>query len=235
MVEREPAGGRERLPAGDNAPPAPAAPRLPDAFGPQVSASELDWADELALDGQDVCGGVLTVPILRDVAVRGCRLATVRLTAAELTRSELVDVAGRGLDLSGTRWERARWRRVSLTDCRLSGADLSGATLSDLAVADGRADELSLRFATCERIAFTDTDLRGLDAYQADLRGASFTRCDLTGAQFGRAQCQGAVFRDCTLAGLDGVQSLAGASIASLDLMALSHLFAQALGIRILD
>lgn len=169
-----------------------------------------------------------------DIRVHGCRCDAARFTAVVFNRAELVDVDCHGVDLSGTHWTRSRWERVALEDCRASGADLAGATLRDVAVRGGRANELSLRFASCVRLSFTDVDMRGFDAYEADLRGATFTGCDLTGAQFGRARCAGAALHNCTLQGIQGVEALAGASVASTDLMVLSHVFAQALGIHIL-
>lgn len=238
MPERNSSPTRGRSTVGADLPgPPPTPPRLPEALPAPEPLDASAWMDEAVLDGQHVRGGGLdpSVPTLVELAVRGCRLDAVRLTAVSFTRTALTDVACTGVDLSGTHWSRTRWQRVQLDDCRASGADLAGATIRDLAVRGGRADELSLRFAACQRVSFTDVDLRGLDAYEADLTGASFTGCDLTGAQFGHARCTGAVFRNCTLLGLQGVAALAGAGIASADLMALSHLFAQALDIRILD
>lgn len=232
-----PTSGRSTVVGADlpGLPPTP--PRLPESWPAAAPLDANSLRDEAVLDSRHLRGGGVSADAaaVTDLVMRGCRLDALRLTAVAFTRAALTDVVCAGVDLSGTHWNRARWQRVQLDDCRASGADLAGATVRDLAVRGGRADELSLRFATCQRVSFTDVDLRGLDAYEADLIGATFTGCDLTGAQFAHARCTGAVFRDCSMRGIQGVAALAGAGIASTDLMALAHLFAQALDIRILD
>jgi uncharacterized protein YjbI with pentapeptide repeats len=60
-----------------------------------------------------------------------------------------------------------------------------------------------------------------------------FDRCNLTAAQFSTAQLAGARFTGCELSGIGGVASLAGATVAADDLLALTELLADALGITV--
>ena len=75
---------------------------------------------------------------------------------------------------------------------------------------------------------------------EADLQGAAlgsvrFEGCDLRAATFAGARCAATELHGCELDGIEGVDGLRGAALAWPDVVGLTGLMAEALGIRVLD
>ncbi len=164
-----------------------------------------------------------------------CRFRRATLAHAVLDRPRFTDCLVENCDWANTRMVKPSMARVQLMTVRLTGTQWIAGGLRDVAFHDCRIDLAAFRFTSLRDVAFVDCNLMGADFTGADLRRSEFTGCDLSGAQFSNANCDGARFSRCELAGIGGVTSLKGATVAAHDLVALSHAFAQALGIRIVE
>ncbi len=164
-----------------------------------------------------------------------CFFRRATLARAVLDRPRFTDCLVENCDWANTRMVRLSMARVQLMTVRLTGAEWTAGGLRDVAFHDCRIDLGGFRFTSFRDVAFVDCNLTGADFTGADLRRAEFTGCDLSGAQFSGTNCDGARFSRCELAGIGGVTSLKGATVAAHDLVALSHAFARALGITVVD
>nr|WP_226931506.1 pentapeptide repeat-containing protein [Parafrankia sp. CH37] len=125
--------------------------------------------------------------------------------------------------------------RVAVTTNRMTGVAWTNGRLRDVIFRDCRLDLTRFRSTTAANVLFEGCNLKQADFQDADLRGVTFEDCDLTSAQFSGAKMDGARLLDCVLVGVNGVTSMAGAGVASRDMVALAYSLAGALGITVLD
>ena len=86
-----------------------------------------------------------------------------------------------------------------------------------------------------KRVVFEDCRLEEADFREAQLTEVRFERCDLTRVDFSNARCTRMQIRRCILEGLSGAASLEGSSMTWEDVLGGAGLWAQALGITLLE
>lgn len=155
--------------------------------------------------------------------------------ATEPEFGDLVDVAVENGDWANRRASRFEARRAQLRRCRLTGAELGEAVLRDISFVECQLDLVALRFAKLERVVFRDCRMHEFDLYEASLKDVLFERCELREATFSGAKLQRVELRGCDLSGLRGVEALRTARLPWDDVLAHAALFAQAVGIEIVD
>ncbi|MDQ1373290.1 MAG: hypothetical protein QOJ09_628 [Actinomycetota bacterium] len=205
-------------------------PRLPTELLSMDAhlAPEAEWSDaEITGDFSGLDGS--------HADIVGCRLASARLTAAELVNARITDTLLTGCDLAGARLDQARLTRVELRDCRLSGLLLGGTVLQDVRFADCKLDSGHLRMSKGERVEFASTVLTGADFGGSRWAHARFFDCDLTGADFSGAKLAGARLHGSVLDDVRGALDLGGVIIDSDQIVALGFRVLAALGVGVDD
>lgn len=162
-----------------------------------------------------------------------CRFSSGRWSASRWRRCVLGDSAIDDSDLGNIAMTDCGWQRVAATRSRLTGIDLSGCTVQNTRLTGCAVDLSNWRFAKLRRVVFDGCRLAGADLASAALTDVRFVDCDLTGADFREVTLERVRFEACVLEGIGGVTSLRGATIDPLDLVALGHQLASALGIMI--
>jgi uncharacterized protein YjbI with pentapeptide repeats len=165
---------------------------------------------ESAITGVTFSGGTL----------RKCRMSDVwlgdtRFVAVDLAESTLVDTWLNGCVLAGVQAFSGLMRRMSFRGCKLDSVNFRDCTLTD--------------------VTFEDCVLRDPDFGGAKLTRVRFPGCSLTGASFTNAICSSVDLRGASLGITAGFGALRGATIDSLQLMALAPLLAHHLGITVKD
>lgn len=151
------------------------------------------------LSGLTIGPAILTKLIARAARWRDLQLTDVRLTGCDLAN---IDCVG------------AKMRRVELLDGRLTGANFSESRLTDLRVANCKADAAWFIRTVFERARFERCDLRGANFEGADLRGVVFSDCDLRLARLTGARLASTDLRGSNLEGIEaGSGDLRGAII----------------------
>jgi uncharacterized protein YjbI with pentapeptide repeats len=148
---------------------------------------------------------------------------------------DVVDARLADRDFSNARTLRSSLRRVELHLCRLTGIELAESTWSDVVLTECRADLAGFRHAKLERVVFRDCRLEEADFGGARLTDVVFERCTLRRASFAAARAERLQLAGCDLSELVGVEALRGARMPWNDVLQNAPLFAQALGIRVLD
>ena len=148
---------------------------------------------------------------------------------------DLVDVVAADLDWAGQRALGVTAHRVELRGCRLTGAELGEGMLRDVVFLDCRIDLVGLRHAKLERVVFRDCRMGECDLHGASLKDVLFERCELREATFSSATLERVELRGCDLAGLRGAEALRGARMPWLDVLENAALFANVVGIEIVD
>jgi uncharacterized protein YjbI with pentapeptide repeats len=170
------------------------------------------------------------------VAIREARLNGTRLAGAELEGLELTDVELRGCDLANLRaGPQGGWIRVSATNCRMTGLTFTDGVLRDVALHGCRIDLASFGGARLQRVSFEECDLSQTDFLEAELDGVRFTGCQMAATDLRGAKLRRCELRSNRLEGLLGVDRLRGCAMPWVDIVGAAGLWAQALGISVLD
>jgi uncharacterized protein YjbI with pentapeptide repeats len=182
---------------------------LGDSVVADVAASGTRFI-ESAITGVTFNGGTL----------RKCRMSDVwlgdtRFVAIDLAESVLVDTWLNGCVLAGVQAFSGLMRRMSFRSCKLDSVNFRDCRLTD--------------------VTFEDCVLRDPDFGGAKLTRVRFPGCTLTGASFTNASCSSVDLRGASLGITAGFDALRGATIDSLQLMALAPVLAHHLGITVKD
>jgi uncharacterized protein YjbI with pentapeptide repeats len=212
------------------APPSP--PRLPDRLE-LVTIEEVDCDDggveleltDTAFADQRADGLRLDTIRLTRVDLSGSRLQQVRVIDAELTDCNLANLHARGADAS----------RLAIARSRLTGIELQAASLQDVTISGCRVDLASFGSARLARVTFDECVLTEATFLDAELDAVRFHDCDLTRADFRGARLRRCEFRRTELTQIEGVTSLRGAAIDLPTIVGLAVVWADALGIAVLD
>lgn len=217
----------------NGSPPLPRRPLLPGALaGLAPAALEPESVlEQVALGDCD-----LSAAVAPGVAVREARLHGTRLAGAELEGLELTDVALDGCDLANLRAApHAGWIRVQAHNCRMTGLTFSDSVLRDVSLHGCRIDLACFGGARLQRVSFEDCDLSQTDFLEAELDGVRFTGCEMVATDLRGARLHRCELRGNRLQELRGVDRLRGTAMPWVDIVGAAGLWAQALGISVLD
>jgi uncharacterized protein YjbI with pentapeptide repeats len=152
-----------------------------------------------------------------------------------LELGDLVDAVVTDADWANQRSPRLALKRVELRQIRLTGAELGEATFTDVVFDDCRLDLATFRFAKLERVVFRDCLMNECDFYGASNKDVLFERCNLRESVLSSLKIERVELRGCELDGAQGIESLRTARMPWNDVLSAAPLFAQALGIEIVD
>jgi uncharacterized protein YjbI with pentapeptide repeats len=214
--------------------------RLKEPVGPVIPRS---LGEAGLADGEPVDDGVylsmrfgpldLSERDAEDAEYERCRFQETRLSGTGMRRAEFRDVEFGSCDLANLKLSDSRIFNVLIESSRLTGTSMTGCSLRDVLFSNCRADLSSFRFSRLKSVVFRDCNLTNANFQEADLSGARFERCKLSGAQFSNANMKGTRLSECDLYGVHGVQSFAGAIVATGDAQGLLLTLASAMGITI--
>jgi uncharacterized protein YjbI with pentapeptide repeats len=120
-------------------------------------------------------------------------------------------------------------------DARLTGLSLAEARIQEVSFKACKLDYANFRHSDIERVSFEDCLLTGVDFQGASIKATVFSRCQLVEADFSTADLSLVDLRGSELGFAGSVLGLRGAIIDPLQLMELSPMLAQELGITIED
>ena len=196
---------------------------LPLAGPPEIVGGVAKW------EGVRVEGTPPEVLATGSAAFFDCDLDGLAL-AGERVELRLVDCTATALDLANAELPGLEVTCSSLRDSRLVGAALGG-VLRDVVVTDCQLDLASLRMCRLARCEFRGCSLVEAGLYAAELESVLFDGCDLTAADVSGATFALCELQRCELQGVRGIEALRGARIPLADLLAITPLLADALGI----
>ncbi len=127
------------------------------------------------------------------------------------------------------------WQDTTLTGCALAGVQAFSASMRRVTFRDGKLDSVNFRSGTLTDVRFENCLLRDAEFGGATLRRVSFAGCTLTRADFTKVSCTDVDLRGAALGIAAGYESLRGATIDSVQLVALAPLLARHLGITVAD
>ena len=200
---------------------------LPLAGAPEIAGGVAKW------EGVRVEGTPVEVVATGSAAFFDCDLEGLSL-AGERIELRLVDCTATGLDLANAELPGLELTCSTLRDSRLVGAAFGG-VLRDVVFTDCVLDLASLRLCKLTRCEFHGCSLAEAGLYGADLESVLFDGCDLTAAELSGATFALSELRRCELRGARGIEALGGARIPLADLLPITPLLADALGIIAID
>jgi uncharacterized protein YjbI with pentapeptide repeats len=196
---------------------------LPVAGPPEIAGGVAKW------EGVRVEGTPAEIVTGRSAAFFDCDLDGLSL-GGERVELRLVDCTASALDLANAELPGLEVTCSSVRDSRLVGAALGG-VFRDVVLSGCVLDLASLRMCRFSRCVFRDCSLREAGFYAAELDSVLFEGCDLTGADLVGATFALSELQRCELQGIRGIEALRGARIALAELLPITPLLADALGI----
>jgi uncharacterized protein YjbI with pentapeptide repeats len=216
-----------------NALPLPREPAVPETLD-EIAPEALDA--ETVLEQVELGDSDLSDSRAPGVAIREARLRATRLAGAEMEGLELTDVELSGCDLANLRaGPQGGWIRVRGANCRMTGLTFNDGVLRDVSLHGCRIDLASFGGARLQRVTFEECDLSQTDFLEAELDGVRFTGCQMAGTDLRGARMHRCELRSNRLDGLLGVERLQGCTMPWVDIVGAAGLWAQALGISVLD
>lgn len=172
---------------------------------------------------------------LGDAELEQARLVDADLAGARLKALRLIDVVIERGNLANLVAPEPLLRRVTVMGARMTGVQWTRGSISDVVFRDCRIDLATFAGTTFERVTFEGCMLAQAEFREALLRSVRFEHCDLTEADLTGMRIDRCELRSCTLDGLVGAERLRGAAMPWGDIVGHAALFADALGIRVLD
>ena len=197
-----------------------------DAFTGELEPDE--EYDRVLFDGTSFDGADAGNSRFLDCSFTGATFDGGRLRKARFTGVKLRDTRFVASDLAETGWQD-----VTLAGCALAGVQVFSASLRRVTFRDGKLDSVNFRGGTLTDVTFENCLLRDVDFGGATLRRVGFGGCTLAGADFTKAGCAEVDLRGAELGITAGYESLSGATIDSVQLVALAPLLARHLGITV--
>ncbi|MGV9310639.1 pentapeptide repeat-containing protein [Streptomyces sp. NPDC003691] len=196
-----------------------------------LSGGEEDDLDCVLLDGgrYEECDA----PALK---LTESALTSVSFSGGRLRRARLNDVWMHTVRFVGTDLAETSWLDTEVVAGVLAGLEMHGSALRRVVFHQCKLDSVNLRAATLRDVVFADCLLRDADFAGARLTGVSFPGSTVEGGRFAGARLADVDLRGAAELDLvDGVESLRGATISTLQLFDLAPRFAQTLGVAVRD
>jgi uncharacterized protein YjbI with pentapeptide repeats len=163
-----------------------------------------------------------------------CSFAGVSFGGGRLRKSRFTGVAMRDTRFVAVELSETGWQDAVLTGCALAGVQAFSAVMRRVTFRDCKLDSVNFRTGTLADVSFENCLLRDVDLGGATLERVSFPGSTL-GADFTKAACTDVDLRGAVLGITAGYDALRGATIDSVQLVALAPLLARHLGITVAD
>lgn len=159
-----------------------------------------------------------------------------RWSGATIVNFRATDVRFENCDLAGfVLQEEVSLRRVEFVGCRMTGAVFAGAHLRDVTFSSCALDDANLRMIDAQDVTFEDCNLVEADMHAAKLSKVVIARCDLRGIEVSKSVMSEVDLRTSRLEDIKGADALRGATIDSVQVIALARSLAAALGLTVID
>ncbi|NEW42345.1 pentapeptide repeat-containing protein [Nocardia cyriacigeorgica] len=198
-----------------------------------AESSRDNFDDDTTIDEVEFSDADLTRPETHALGIDGCRFDNCRLggvmRGVTIYESELSVC-----DLANLQADECTMAECAISTSRLTGMSWTAGSWRDVLLESTRADLTNFRYSKLRTVVFRDCDLRQADFEGVEFRNVAFEHCNLTGARFtGTATRHNLRFTDCTLADIDGVAGLRGATVDGGDLLGLAASLAREAGITV--
>ena len=164
-----------------------------------------------------------------------CAFTRVSIQEGQLRRAQFTDVWLRDVRLISTTLAESGWTGAEITGSVAAGVEAFAARLRRVSLRGCKLDSVNFRSGTLREVTFEDCVLRDAEFGGATLRRVGFGGCTLARADFTKASCDEVDLRGAELGISGGYESLRGATIDSVQLVALAPLLARHLGIMVTD
>lgn len=157
-------------------------------------------------------------------------VGSFRLTGADLTDVDILDV--RAIEMTA---RAGRWRNVRIVGGRIGTLDLSGSDIDSVELRGLRIDYLTLAGATASDLMLSDCVIGTLDMPQARVKRAAFEGCRAHDVDNRLWRIENVDLRGLDAAGYLDPTALRGATMSPGQVNVLAADFARALGIDVQD
>jgi len=189
--------------------------------------------EDKLLEGVEVTDGDVSEVKFKTVRITDCRLQTVDFLQTHFEKLTVSDTIFKRCSLIACDFGDSDWSYVQLTGNQCSGAQFQVAAMKDVVFDDCKLDLTNFRSASLTNVRFENCTFNDTDFYGAKLTNVAFADCRIDKIEFSTAELKNVDLTSSQIGILQGMESMKGAKISSIQLASLAPYFAQALGIEV--
>lgn len=168
---------------------------------------------------------------IKSADVEACRLQKVDFTESALEKFVIKDTFIDSGSLVACNFTESGWRYVVVSNARCSGTLFQMSKLKDVVFRDCKLDLTNFRYAKLENVLFDNCLLNDTDFYNAELTNVTFDGCTIEKIELSSAKLKKVDFSSSELEIVQGITSMKGAIVSSLQLISLAPYLANELGL----
>lgn len=209
--------------------------KLPQILKDDALATFIDeLEDEVTAESFIAEGGKYDNVSAKDASFGSGKFVQCMFAQSELPKLRLNNVEILQSDASNGDWESSKFARSRFNACKLVGTNLRKSQWTDVTLDNCKLDLLQLHGSKLSSVEFRASSLRKADFRACQMTDVSFIECDLEGAEFYGCKLENVKFRGSQIKGVKmNVEDLKGAVVDQMQLMELSKLLAETLGITV--
>ncbi len=208
--------------------------RPPQLALPALRPADLAiWQQESEHDGLEFARLAGDRHVAGSVRVVECRLVGARFEELVLRRSRFIDTELVDVEVTTFDAAESEWSDVVVRGGRLGALLAPGATLTRVALRGLRSNYVSLRGATVVDLTLSECRIEELDLGTAAVQRAVLAHCEIDRLVLSAATLRGVDLRSASIAEIEGIAELRGATISPYQLTRLAPALAEHLGVRV--
>ncbi len=211
-------------------------PKKPDISAELEAMTVIDLQEEAELVGLELCDAVLGNPIhAQNINVSGCKFNNVDIYESRLQKFRANDfIAERG-DMSVVNYSNSTFIRSEFISIRLTGTNFTQTTFLDVVFSSCKLNMANFRYSKFKRVLFVDCEISEADFSGSSFELVVFENCTIEKVRFEQCTVKSLDVSESQISDTFGWLSMNNVTISPVQLIEISPLIAQEIGLQIRD
>jgi|GEM_PF-5848776 len=196
----------------------------------------IDLQEEAELVGLELYDAVLGNPIhAQNINVSGCKFNNVDIYESRLQKFRANDfIAERG-DMSVVNYSNSTFIRSEFISIRLTGTNFTQTTFLDVVFSSCKLNMANFRYSKFKRVLFVDCEISEADFSGSSFELVVFENCTIEKVRFEQCTVKSLDVSESQISDTFGWLSMKNVTISPVQLIEISPLIAQEIGLQIRD
>jgi len=196
----------------------------------------IDLQEEAELVGLELYDAVLGNPIhAQNINVSGCKFNNVDIYESRLQKFRANDfIAERG-DMSVVNYSNSTFIRSEFISIRLTGTNFTQTTFLDVVFSSCKLNMANFRYSKFKRVLFVDCEISEADFSGSSFELVVFENCTIEKVRFEQCTVKSLDVSESQISDTFGWLSMNNVTISPVQLIEISPLIAQEIGLQIRD
>lgn len=211
-------------------------PKKPNISTELEAMTVIDLQEEAELVGLELCDAVLGNPIhAQNINVSGCKFNNVDIYESRLQKFRANDfIAERG-DMSVVNYSNSTFIRSEFISIRLTGTNFTQTTFLDVVFSSCKLNMANFRYSKFKRVLFVDCEISEADFSGSSFELVVFENCTIEKVRFEQCTVKSLDVSESQISDTFGWLSMKNVTISPVQLIEISPLIAQEIGLQIRD